>query len=266
MAEIVKYNNIDVSFRQFGCGNKKTLVLLHGYLESKEIWHEFAIGLGLKYRVVCIDIPGHGASGVFDEVNDMDSLAAAVDEVMLYLGIEKFHLVGHSMGGYVSMAYLDLFPEKLNSLVLFHSTCFADTEEKRANRKREISLIQEGKKDLIVNKNIPMAFADDNLEALSEKVEAAKKIAIKTDDEGIISILNGMMERPDRSQVLANTDVPVMIVAGMKDNYIPREAIEKMKALNKRIKVSELEESGHMGFVEEGVKALEGLNQFFKSC
>jgi len=181
----------------------------------------------------------------------MDELADALSAILEEEGIEKVFLAGHSMGGYICMAFADLYPEKLLGYALVHSTPFADTKEKRENRDREISLVLCGKKRQIVLVNIPKAFATENLDRMSAQVESLKQMALRSPDNGMIALLNGMKERPDRTAVLRNPDLPLLLIGGMRDNYIPVEVFEKLVSLAPHARVLRLEESGHMGFIEE---------------
>ena len=142
------------------------------------------------------------------------------------------------------MAFAELFPEKLSGYCLFHSTPFADNDEKKENRDREISLVVCGKKRQIVLVNIPKAFASDNVESLSEEVERARRIALESSDQGIIALLRGMKERPDRTDILKNASLPLLLIGGMKDNYIASEVFKKLAALAPHAQVLSLEHSG----------------------
>ena len=254
-----------IFYKTYGKNHGYVLVFLHGYLESGEIWDNFVGYFSDEYFVVCIDLPGHGKSKGLSEDATLEQMAEAVIMVTGKLGVPGFHLVGHSMGGYVVMALLEKFSDRLNSAVLFHSTCYSDSDEKKSIREREIELVRNGKKELIINTSIPRLFASDNLAVLTSQVEVSKKIALKTSDSGIISALNAMKARPDRSHILAGTAIPVLLAGGRKDNLIPFETMEKMKALSQGISLVCLENSGHMGFVEEPELAVKELKKFFDS-
>jgi pimeloyl-ACP methyl ester carboxylesterase len=252
-----------INFKTYGKNHGYALVFLHGYLESSQIWNDFAGLFSDEYFVVCIDLPGHGKSAVTSGESTMEMMGNAVISVTDHLGIGGFHLVGHSMGGYVAMSMLEHHSDRLNSVVLFHSTCFADSEEKRTNRDREIELVRQGKKEIIVNTSIPRLFAYSNLEEMLDSVENSKKIALVTSDAGIISALTAMKMRPDRSKFLADSEVPILLIGGRKDNLIPYEIMEKMKTLSSHITQVCLENSGHMGFVEETEQSSKELRKFF---
>ena len=258
------HRNTQLRYELHGDPGKPAVVLLHGYLESLDIWKNFIPLLKDDFHILCIDIPGHGKSGTMSTTHTMEELAEALRDIILSREIRKVHLAGHSMGGYVALAFADLYEEYVNSCVLFHSSCFADTEEKKANRNREIDLVREGKKNVLVNTNIPMAFADDNLEEFSEELERAKSIAADTDEDGIIANLNGMKSRPDRCHLFNRGNIPYLLIAGKKDNYIPFDAARKMADSGKHIELAVLENSGHMGFIEEREKASGILREFFE--
>jgi len=262
MIQEIKFHDAAIRFRDEGQGD--VVVLLHGYLESLEIWDGFSKELAQYYRVLSIDLPGHGKSGVFSKIDTMAVMADAVENVLRELGIGRAVIVGHSMGGYATLAFAEIFPEVTTGFCLFHSHALSDTEEKKVNRDREIELVKSGKKMQVINTNIPRAFADDNLELFATEVERARQIAISTPDKGIIMSLIGMQARPDRTRVLKESSVPILYIAGKKDNYIPYEVAEQHFNLSTNQDVLILENSGHMGFIEEKEEALEGLLFFLE--
>ncbi|MEZ5071198.1 MAG: alpha/beta fold hydrolase [Bacteroidales bacterium] len=145
MKKVRRMRGVDVVYYDEGDG--PCVVLLHGYLESAAIWGPFARTLTGRFRVLRMDLPGHGESGTWGSIHRMEDLATTVRDIVEEEGLRRILLVGHSMGGYVTMAFADLYPELLAGYVLLHSTPFADSEEKKQNRDREISLIQCGKRD-----------------------------------------------------------------------------------------------------------------------
>jgi len=257
MEKKTAYRDVEVVYNDHGEGI--CIVLLHGYLESKEIWHSF-VGLFQEgIRLIAPDLPGHGISGIWGNEHSMDDLAGSVVAVLEAEHLEKVFLVGHSMGGYVAMAFAELYPEKLLGYSLFHSTCYADSDEKKNNRDREISLVLCHKKSQIINVNIPKAFADENVERLMPEVERAKQVAHGTSEKGMIAVLHGMKGRSDRTRILKNPDLPLLLIGGMKDNYIPVEVFEQLLLLAPHASVLRLKSSGHMGFVEEPELAVEAI-------
>lgn len=263
MNKRISFKGIDVNYRDQGHG--RCMVLLHGYLENGRVWDGFIQRFPEGFRIIVPDLPGHGSSGTWGRVHSMDDLASAVKAILDHENIRKVFLAGHSMGGYVTMAFAELFPAYLSAYSLVHSTPFADTDEKRENRDREISLVLCGKKRQIVLVNVPKAFATDNLEPMSKQVSLLKAMAMASPDDGVIALLNGMKERPDRVAVLQDPGIPVLLIGGMKDNYIAAEVFEKLVALAPHASVLRLENSGHQGFMEEPERVFEAMLAFLDS-
>ena len=230
---------------------EKCVVLLHGYLESMVVWDEFVPLLSKSMRVVILDLPGHGISTITGEVHTMEFLAECVANSMEHLGIKEYSVVGHSMGGYVALAMCEMFPERLRSVILLSSTPNADSEEKCDRRRREIELVKAGKKSTMARLVPHAGFAPDNVKRLKDYVDDLEELIMLTEDEGVIAILGGMIERKDRNEVLLTTKVPHMFIFGRHDYYIPNEVAEELAARHPQAKVTWLDHSGHMGFIEE---------------
>ncbi len=257
-----------ISFRKgkigyYDKGEGAAIVLLHGYLESSEVWLSFIPGLAESFRVIAIDLPGHGRSSVFGDNHSMDFMADAVTEVLNNEGIEKTMLIGHSMGGYVALAFLEKYQSRLHAYCLFHSHPFADTDEIIANREREKRIVESGKKDVIYPVNISRMFADFNKERYYEELERHQKIASEIPAEGIIAALNGMISRPSRIKILEQGDIPLLMIFGKHDNYIPYQVIRNKIQLPWNAKIIVLDTSGHLGFVEEKKNSLKAITDFY---
>jgi len=232
-------------------GTGPVIVLLHGYLESSEVWNGFAEKLSAKFRVIVVDLPGHGLSDVYGEVHTMDFMAEAVKEILQDLKIRKAFLTGHSLGGYVTLAFLELFPEYLSGYCLFHSQPFPDPPAALEKRKREIGIVKMGKKNLMYPDNVTMMFASSNLDKFPEALQRSKVIASRIPGDGIIAVLNGMMVRPSRLSFVEEGRVPFLWILGTMDNYIPCDLIQSRVNLPSNAKVVILKNSGHLGFIEE---------------
>ena len=231
-------------------------------MESLNVWDELTDLIKKQVRVIALDLPGHGVSEVVGEVHTMDFLADVVADVLRQQEVERATIVGHSMGGYVAVAMLERHPEMVEGIVMMHSTPYADSEEKRTNREREIKLIQSGKKDTLAALTPQQGFASDNVKYFRADIEGLAEQIYLTDDEGICALLRGMMERPDRSKVLSQSKCPKLLVYGAKDNYISREVAERVIAENPDAQVVWLENSGHMGFIEQEDDAAQALIDF----
>jgi pimeloyl-ACP methyl ester carboxylesterase len=243
-------------------GQGETIVLLHGYLESSEIWEGFAKKLAKKFRVISIDLPGHGLSKVYGDCHTMEFLASSVKGLLDCLQIKKVFLIGHSLGGYITMAFVELYPEVLRGYCLFHSHPFADSSETLEKREKEIKIVRSGKKYLLYPENISKMYGNENLEKFREAVQRSKDIAATIRDEGIIAVLKGMMARPSRVTAMEKGKVPCLWIFGRLDNYISGENARSKVKLPENVRVVTLENSGHMGFVEQEELSLRIITEF----
>lgn len=229
----------------------RCVVLLHGYLESMIVWDEFVDLLKDEVRVVTLDLPGHGISNVIGEVHTMEYLAKCVGDAMAALGIERYSMVGHSMGGYVSLAMLDEYRDHIDNIILLSSTTSADGQEKCDRRRREIELIKAGKKNTLARLVPHAGFAPENVKRLQDNIEDIGELILMTEDEGVIAILGGMIARKSRGDMLRESNIPHMFIFGRHDYYIPEDVAQEMISQDPTARVVWLEHSGHMGFIEE---------------
>ena len=264
MEKFVMFGDTPIFYIDEGKGD--AMVLLHGYLESSLIWDDFASNLKRTNRVIRLDLPGHGLSGNHAEVHTMEYLADAVRHILQLAGVDRCVMVGHSMGGYVTLAFAKKYPEMLKGFVLFHSTPNPDTDEKKQNRLREIELLNEDKLELIARTTAPNAFARDNRKRFLDLIEECVEMYYMNDKDGVVAILNGMMAREDMNALVADATIPHLFVFGMKDYYISLEVAQGIASRFEKAEVLWLENSGHMGFVEEKQKSLEALVVFTQKC
>jgi pimeloyl-ACP methyl ester carboxylesterase len=241
---------------------ERTVVLLHGYLESLNVWDDFTGLIQKHVRVVAPDLPGHGISEVKGPVHTMEFLADTVHAALTELGIKKCTLVGHSMGGYVALAFAARYPEMLEGLVLFSSTPNADSEAKKRERELEVSIVESGRKELLANLASGKGFAADNRRRFAHEIEDFTELIMLTEDEGIVALLRGMEERADMNPMLRELAVPQLFILGRKDEYITADVAEKMVAAQPQAEVVWLENSGHNGFIEQPRESAEALLRF----
>jgi len=141
----VDFKNGSINFEAYGSG--EVLVLLHGFTESLKIWYDFKDKLAKKFHVILIDLPGHGMSSIINEVHSMELMADSVKAVIDHLRISSAVMVGHSMGGYVSLAFARKYSSLLKGMGLFHSTSLADSDENKEARERAIAIIRNKEKE-----------------------------------------------------------------------------------------------------------------------
>ncbi len=237
----------------------RCVVLVHGYLESMLVWDDFVPLLYKQLRVITLDLPGHGISVVEGELHTMDFLADTIAAALDSLNIKTCTIVGHSMGGYVALAFAERHPSKCEGLVLLSSTPNADSPEKHESRDREIALVQAGKKELIAKVAPAAGFALHNRQRMRDYIADLAEQVYITEDEGIVAILRGMMQRRDQNEMLRNLSARKCFIFGRHDDYIPSEIAEQIVAQHPEVEVVWLEESGHMGLFEEPERTAEAI-------
>jgi len=255
----ILFKEKEISFESIGEGS--TIVFLHGFMENRLMWNAFSNTLSKKFNVITIDLPGHGESEVVAPVQSMELMADAVKAVLDTLEIKKCMLVGHSMGGYISLAFADMYPDMMSGLVLFHSHAMEDSEQVKKNRERTANIIE---KDSVgyISMFIPDLYAKKNIERCSEEIERQKKFAKDMPKQGIIASLLGMKTRTDKLKLLSQIDIPVLFIAGKQDSRIPLEKMMKQVAVPKYAELVLFADAGHMSWIEEETTTVKALSSF----
>ena len=253
------YKNIKISYSETGKGT--AMVLLHGFLENQTMWNTLVPELSKKYRVITIDLLGHGATECLGYVHSMEDQADMVHHVLQELKIRKAVLIGHSMGGYVALAFAELYPDNMKGLVLLNSTSRADSAERKANRDRAIVAVKQNY-SAFVRMSITNLFSEDNRERLVELIEKVKLEALKTPLQGIVAALEGMKIRKDREVILHFASYPIQLILGRKDSVLLyNDNIDQIEGT--RVQLTTFPD-GHMSHIENKVKLQKLLLEFLK--
>jgi pimeloyl-ACP methyl ester carboxylesterase len=237
-----------LNFERKGNG-KETLVLLHGFMENLSIWNDMEPHLSEGFSLVKIDLPGHGQSEIIAEVQTMELMAEEVKKVLDDQNLNKVHLLGHSMGGYISLAFAEKYPDSLKSLTLFFSTYFPDDAEKKEQRIKSYRIIKDAFAHY-ARAGVPNLFNPNEKDILEGKIETALKTALSTDNLGALASVKGMVERTDKKQILENLDAKILILAGKHDNAVKTEVM--INGLPDRTNIkSYILDCGHNGHWEK---------------
>ena len=216
MKQII-YKNTAISYSDIGKGS--TVVLLHGFLENKTMWKDLAPNLSKKNRVLSIDLLGHGETECLGYVHSMEENAEIVKAILSRLRIRKAVIIGHSMGGYVALAFAELYPKIVKGIVLLNSTAKEDSEERKMNRDRAVKAVKQNYINF-VRISIANLFSENNRDRLENEIEKMKLAALKTPLQGIVASLEGMKIRKDRQFILKETDFKKMLILGKKDSVL----------------------------------------------
>lgn len=257
---MVLYKNAKVGYSDAGKG--KTLVFLHGFLENRTMWKAFADVLSEKHRVITIDLLGHGETDPIGYVHTMEDNADMVHGLLMHLKIKKATFIGHSMGGYVALAFAEFYPDMVSGIALVNSTSRADSDERKTNRDRAIKAVKLDYTSF-VRLSVGNLFSEENRDRLSQEIEHVKQEALKMPLQGIVASLEGMKIRKDREVLLHFAPYPIMLVLGKKDPVLNYEENADQAGDNKVQLVSL--PNGHMSPLEDYDVLLETLRKFFKS-
>lgn len=256
----VFFKQTKISYTDQGKGT--AVVLLHGFLENQKMWDAFVPEWSKKFRIITIDLLGHGDTDCMGYIHTMEDNADAVHEVLSTLRLRKAVFVGHSMGGYVALAFAELYPDKIKGLVLLNSTSRADSDERKTNRDRAIKAVKQSFQNFI-SLSISNLFSEENRERLSDSITKVKTEALKTPLQGIVASLEGMKIRNDREVLLHLTPYPKLLVLGKKDPVLNYEET-KEQIENTQVQLLDFPD-GHMSHIENQEALQEALLQFFKS-
>ena len=255
-----QYKNIKIAYTDSGKGT--AMVLLHGFLENQHMWQVSIPEFSKKHRVITIDLLGHGQTESLGYLHTMEDQADMVHDVLSHLRIRKAVFVGHSMGGYIALAFAELYPEFMKGLVLLNSTSRADNEERKNNRDRAIKAV---KKDYtaFVRLSIANLFSENNRGVLIDAIEKVKLDALKTPLQGIVAALEGMKIRKDREVLLHFGQYPKLLILGEKDSVL-NYAENKDQIENTNVFLVTLPD-GHMSLIENQSEVLKAIVDFMKN-
>jgi len=255
----LSYKNIYISYTDTGKGT--AILLLHGFLENQTMWDFFVAEYAKKYRVITLDLLGHGDTACLGYVHTMEDQADAVHAILQELRIRKAILMGHSMGGYVALAFAELYPDMVKGLVLQNSSALADSDERKANRDRAVTAVKQSAVNF-VRMSIANLFSEDNRETFATEIEQLKEEAVQTPVQGIVAALEGMKIRKDREVLLHFAPYPILLVLGKKDQSLVYEE-HAPQAAGTDVKLITYPH-GHMAHIESRDALLKETLEFFK--
>ena len=257
----ILYKNTKIHFTSIGKGS--VVVLLHGFLENSSMWNNISKTLSKKYRVICIDLLGHGKTENQGYVHTMENQAEMVKAVLNSLRLRKYIFIGHSMGGYVALAFAKLYPSNIKGLCLMNSTALADSEEKKINRDRAIKAVKQNYKTFI-KIAIPMLFSEKNRQLFTIEINEITKEALKISTQGIIAALEGMKIRKNLTSIYKNATFPIQMIIGKQDPALDYTSLIK-QVEHTNVQVVEFPD-GHMSHFENKKELNDTLLDFVKLC
>ena len=257
----ILYKNTTIKYHVSGKGN--SVILLHGFLENLTMWDAVKKELLKRNRIISIDLLGHGGSGNVGYIHTMEEQAKMVKAVLQHLRLRKCILIGHSMGGYVGLAFAEIFPNSVKGLCLMNSTALDDSDEKKTNRNRAIVAVKQNHK-MFIRMSIPALFSEENRVGYKNEIEQIVTDALSLSVQGIVASLEGMKIRKNRLELFKNSNFNKLMIIGKKDPVLEADTLRN-QIKNTDIKSTEFPD-GHMSHIENEKDLIETLQGFIKSC
>ena len=259
MEKTILYQNKKIFYRSIGTGDP--VMLVHGFGEDGNVWDKQVEHLKSKYHLVVPDLPGSGKSEMISDMS-MEGMAEVLHTIIHEENIDRCTVIGHSMGGYITLALVESYWNHVNAFGLFHSSAFADTDEKKETRKKGIGFIKQNGAFEFLKTATPNLFSPNSKEQIPNAITTFIESLKDFTPQALIAYYNAMMTRPDRTSILKNTKNPVLFVAGEHDNAIPLNDVLKQCHLPEKSYIHVLKKSGHMGMMEETENANRILEEF----
>lgn len=241
------------------------LVLLHGFCETHHLWDHYLPTLGEEFWVLAPDLPGFGLSTSLPEGFSLSDVADRLAQWLNQLGIEEAVLIGHSLGGYVALAFLEKYPQRVKGIGLFNSTAYADSAEKRKSRNNVIDFVEKYGVETFVTSFVPQLFYPTNRPYLEEQIANVVAQASATAQYSLVAYTRAMQQRPNRLPVLEAYRGPILYIIGEMDGSVPLADSRKQLEHLDNYQAYILEETGHMGMYEQAERSLEILQEFMRS-
>ena len=238
-----------IHYRRKGRG--PVCVLIHGFCENLEVWKNIEQPLSRDFDLILIDLPGFGKSPLSGEDFTIKDIARDIDNLLGEVGIDKYGVIGHSLGGYVGLSLASQFPEKISQLVLVNSTALPDSEEKRTNRNRVISFIEKYGVNNFLGEFVPSLFNSDNLDQHKADIEEVKAMGEGLSADVIIGYTKAMRDRPAHTSVLQESPTASYFIYGDKDMIFSADDIKQQTDLLPLSNILELKNCGHMSMYED---------------
>ena len=259
--ELKKLTLQDKSIAYIDKGSGKPIVLLHGFCGSSQYWEHVIPALLADYRVIAPDLPGHGQSDPLEGNSTIENIADQLKSLIDKLNLPKVTMFGHSLGGYITLAFAEKYSGLLNGYSLIHSTAFPDSEEAKKGRLANIEKVNQSGIYSLIDGLVPKLFSPENQD--ENYVGEAMEIGYTTSAEGAIDALNAMKDRPDRNLVLEASTLPVLLIAGEQDQIIPSDKTFSVSKDN--IKQSLIKDSGHMSMYENPSDLISEIQNFLST-
>ncbi|MDR3712919.1 MAG: alpha/beta hydrolase [Puia sp.] len=269
MNKLLTQHSTTLFYRVGGEGNPGLpVLLLHGFAEDGSVWDRQVAHLKKDHRLIIPDLPGSGRSPALAEITEAPSIEALTESVKTILdaeAIDQCVMIGHSMGGYITLAFAEKYPDRLKAFGLFHSTAYEDTGAKKTNRRKSIEFIRRHGSAEFIRQSVPNLFAEhykqEHPEVVAELIERYSGFP----PASLIYYYSAMINRPDRTRILREFRGPVLFIIGDQDNAIPLTDSLEQCHMPACAHILIPEDCGHQGMLEKTGQCNRMLSEFLRS-
>lgn len=233
-----------------------TLCLIHGHGVDPSVWDTLYDDLSADVQIVKPDFSGMTSH------QTVEAYAEELYSVFQASGIEKVVLIGHSMGGYIALAFAEKHPDMMAGLGLFHSTAFPDDEDRKPKREQAIAQLTAEGSPAFIDAAVPNMFAEEHKTSMAATIGSVVSKGRQLPADALIAGVKAIQSRPDRTHVLKNAAYPVLIIAGKEDKLVPLDKSKELFEMPSNVQATVLEHSGHLGMLEEPAEALNAIRRF----
>jgi len=245
-------------------GQGPVVLFIHGFCEDLSIWTNSSEYLN-NYTILSIDLPGFGKSE-FIQNQDLATIANEINILLEQLEVDQVTLIGHSLGGYVGLTFAELFPNKINGLGLFHSTVFADSNEKKENRNKTIEFINKHGVGNFANSFVGTLFYPENRATFEKEILELSNVVKNTSKEAVIQTTKAMRDRKDFSNFIASINIPLLFIVGKEDQAVPLSKSIEQSHIAPDTTLLILSKTAHMGMFENEKKTYLAVKNFADYC
>lgn len=247
-------------------GKGMPVVFLHGYCETSYIWENFQKHLSRRYRVICVDLPGFGKSPRLNYAFSLKDVAVEIKDALDARKVSNYVMIGHSLGGYVALAFIKQFSYAVRGIGLFHSHVFQDSSKKKEDRTRLMEFIKKNGVKPFVKTFIPSLFYDRNTRYLEDSIAELQSLAEKTSPDMVIEYSRAMRDRESSVDFIRKYPKSAMFIIGEKDKSLPLKKSLEQAVMPAKSHILRLRDVGHMGMFEKPEETLKFVEKFIGVC
>ncbi len=249
-------------FNFFDSGKGFPIVFLHGFCESNQIWKDLSTKLSDQFRIICPDLPGFGDSPLPIEEFSLEQIGDSIIEWLKNRGVQSCIVIGHSLGGYISLEILRKHNDFVKAIGLFNSSAFEDAPDKKENRNKLIQFIPEHGVAPFLKTFVPSLFYPPTADKYQNIIDEIEGDGLSIKPQSVMGYAAAMRDRVDSLDLLEAYSDSILLLAGEADQNVPLEKTTEMAKYLASENVHILPESAHMSLFEQSELCFDAIRLF----